>query len=677
MRYRHLLGLALLLRLGVLPVAAQDTAAPPTPPATRFNTEVVVTPERGETARGDVPAATSVLDGAILPTLPALFLGETLSFLPGFHLERGEFHAGRPVVSARGFFGGGEAEYILLLVDGVPASDAESGLIDWSLISAASIRRIEGHRGPGASMYGDSAVGGVVQILTDRPQRGGQLTSTGGTFGTFMVDGAYGRRLSRVGVDVSGSARRTAGFTNHSDVRHYVAAAGLDGRAGALTWRWTGGGNGRRSEDPGAPLLAAARRDPRISDPLFDNDRARRTSGSTALTIQHAARTWAHHARLFVNGRQENYTRTILLVPALGDSRARRLSTLGLGGNVEGQRTFGARSPIVARFGVDVGRDAVDSTYTAVDQTGRPDGVGTQESGRRVRAGAFVSSAWRPWTRLRISAAIRGDHVADQGFGALSAVPRSHRAWSPRVGATFQLSQAGDVVLFSQVSRAFKVPTLDQLFDARPYPDFRGGTFTISNSSLVPQRATNVEAGMSGGNARLHWSALAYRMNVEDEIDFDVRTFSYANIGRSRHSGVELEAGSRLWARLQPSATYALTTVTDGERGRQLKNVPQHAFTLAANLELPLRLSTYLRYRQTRGAYLDDENTVAIQGPSSIDLRIRRPIGAHVLFMDVLNLTNDRYEEYGFTLAGFGAESVAYAYPGAPRAVRAGMTLAF
>jgi outer membrane receptor protein involved in Fe transport len=41
----------------------------------------------------------------------------------------------------------------------------------------------------------------------------------------------------------------------------------------------------------------------------------------------------------------------------------------------------------------------------------------------------------------------------------------------------------------------------------------------------------------------------------------------------------------------------------------------------------------------------------------------------------VSNLTNDRYEEYGFTLDDFRGGLAAYAYPGAPRAFRVGLIL--
>ena len=191
-----------------LPIGAAAQEPTPADDSIRFRTEVVVTPERTETPRTLVPAATAVLPAGTILTLPAVTFGSVASFLPGFSIAQAEFHAGRPVLSARGFFGGGEAEYVLLLVDGVPVTDAESGLIDWSAVTASSIRTIEASRGPGASMYGDSAVGGVLQVLTNRGQ-GAYANMSAGSFGTYLADGSSGRRFGRAGFDVSGAARRT------------------------------------------------------------------------------------------------------------------------------------------------------------------------------------------------------------------------------------------------------------------------------------------------------------------------------------------------------------------------------------------------------------------------------------------------------------------------------------
>ncbi len=141
------LVVALLLCVVATGTSGQEPDRANPPDKVRFDTSIVVTAERGETPRRSVPVSTVVIADA--SALPAAHPSELVSFLPGFNVARSQFIAGRPVVSARGFLGGGKAEYIVLLVDGVPVSDAESGLIDWSLLLASSIRRVEASRGPG------------------------------------------------------------------------------------------------------------------------------------------------------------------------------------------------------------------------------------------------------------------------------------------------------------------------------------------------------------------------------------------------------------------------------------------------------------------------------------------------------------------------------------------------
>jgi outer membrane cobalamin receptor len=198
----------------------------------------------------------------------------------------------------------------------------------------------------------------------------------------------------------------------------------------------------------------------------------------------------------------------------------------------------------------------------------------------------------------------------------------------------------------------------------------------VSNAALAPQRAGNVEGGVRGSASRFDWSALGYWMTVEDEIDFDLRMFRYANIGRSRHTGAELEVRARSM-RVQPFATYALTRVGAPDSPLQLKNVPRHAATVGASVTLGAGISGYVRYRVTAGHFADDGNTVRFDTPRVLDLRVRRAFGGHAVYVDATNVTNQVFQEYGFTLADFRGGSVAYGWPGAPRAVRVGAQLTF
>ncbi|MSO48412.1 MAG: TonB-dependent receptor [Acidobacteria bacterium] len=667
----------LLIASGCCGVSTSAWAQVPVPIPVRFDTKIVVTSERGETPRAQVPAATVVIDKATLAALPVVHPSEILTFIPGFNIMQGQFHAGRPVISARGFFGGGEAEYVLMLVDGLPVGDVESGLIDLSLIPTSSIRRIEAHRGPGASTYGDAAVGGVIQILTERAENAGQFSLTGGTFGSITADGSYGRGAHGWGLTLSGAARHTDGAYRHSRAGQYVAAGSVERAIDGVNLRLTLNGYRRKHEDPGSAAVEAVRTAPRTLDPAFDLDRLDRRNLSMAFALRAASSAWSSGARFFVKRRAEDLIRTILFLPGFGDTRARTLSSLSVGGSVESERTLSVTRRHLVRFGGDVAHERLDTRYNEVSPAGDVGAFNSRARGRRIRAGIFAAASFEATPRVHLTGAIRWDGVDDAGFGAVT--PSKKAAWSPRAGIVVQLSDPGGVVLFAQVARAFKVPTLDQMFDPRPYPDFRGGTFSISNSTLTPQRATNLEAGISGSGP-LRWSALAYQMTVEGEIDFDARTFSYANVGRSRHIGAEIEIEGNWWKRVRPTMSYAWTRVTDRssrDRDTQLKNIPERLMSVGVSVDFPWRVGTFVYFKHSGGAFFDGANVLSIKGPSTLDLRIRRPIGRTLVVVDVINATNSRYEEYGYTLTDFVGGVVPYAYPGARRTIRVGLTVSF
>lgn len=659
-----------------LAATAAAQTAPPAPPDQQppaFRETLVVTPERGATVQSWVPAATVVIDASTLRALPAVSLGELLSFVPGFRVQQPALHGGRPVVSARGFFGGGEAEYVALLVDGVRVADAESGLIDWSTIAGSALTRIEAARGPGASLYGDAAVGGVIQVLTDSPTSSDVVTVSGGSLGTFSLDGTWRWRNSSLGGFVSGAARRTSGISEHSDTSELTFGSALSGMVNALSWRWTTNVLGRNQEDPG--VLTPTQRERGVTlDPLFRFDDRNRRTLLTALSTRSAIGSWTQQSRASVTVRDEDGIRTILLAPGVGDTRSRDLATSGVAGTFELERALGTKPNSALRIGVDLERQHLDTSYSDVR-----DGVPTGETvgladGSRIRAGAFASTSWMPTFQVRLFGALRWDRIADSDFGRSDV--ESTQAWSPRAGVVVQPTWLAGASLFAQFSRAFKAPTLDQMFDPRPYPDFQGGSFTISNPSLVAQRASNIETGVSGGS-RVRWSVLAYRMNVTNEIDFDARTFSYGNIGRSRHTGLEAELQGPITARVRPLMSYALSDVTavDGAAGGQLKNVPRHYMTVGASATLPWKIDAFAAVRRTWGAFLDDENTVPVRSGVLLDLRVRRTVRRAELFVDLLNATDRRYDEFGFVLADFRGGLTPYVYPGQPRVLRVGLTL--
>jgi vitamin B12 transporter len=671
----------------LIALLAASPAAPAkqTPGARTAHEDVVVTAERVPEARESIPAAVSVLTREQIDRLPAENLAELLRFLPGFHVHFGADVGGVPMVSSRGFFGGGEAEYVQLLVDGVPVGDVESGLADWKRFRAADIERIEALRGPASALYGDTALGGLIQVFTRRdlaPGPTGEVSVSGGSFGSAAADagGRFALGSSRVGV--SASATTTEGFRQHSAAREGGADLSVHVPAATGQWSFALSGSTRDRREPGPRTAGELEGDRFESDPMFRFDREETRRGRISATWRREIGPIPTRALLYAASRNTDLTRTLLIAAGVGDRIFRSVATGAVGGSLESEKSFRlGRGEARASAGIDAARERLETAYRAVKDEGERGAEVARVSGRRDRFALFVTGAWEPLPRLRVTAGTRWDSIRDD-FGRTAGGGSSRSAWSPRVGVNVRVGKGDDppLSLFVQASRAFKAPTLDQLFDPRPFPDFSGGTFRISSALLRPQRAKTVEAGISRRDGRSSIEIVVYRTEVDDEIDFDTATFRYANIGRTLHHGVEAAASFCGRCRVSPSLSYSWnrTEPLEGEnRGRQLKNVPEHLFRPGIAAALPGRVQVEALATILTGRYLDDGNRIPLEDAAVFDLRLVREFRRWKARVDLLNVTDRRWEEVGLALPDLQGNLVPYYFPAAGFAARVGMEWSF
>src|SRR5918911_1366511 len=99
----------------------------------------------------------------------ATTLDDALRQLPGFQLfRRSGSRTANPTsqgLSLRGT-GASGASRALVLADGIPLNDPFGGWVYWSRIPRESVERVEVLRGGASNLYGSSALGGVVQVIT-------------------------------------------------------------------------------------------------------------------------------------------------------------------------------------------------------------------------------------------------------------------------------------------------------------------------------------------------------------------------------------------------------------------------------------------------------------------------------------------------------------------------------
>lgn len=148
--------LALLVLACAAPLAAQAQSQNLAP--------VVIVGNREPTSLDRIVGDVVVIDSERIRVSSADSLEDLLRREGGIQLSRN----GGPGQSAAILLRGMGASSTLVLVDGVRIGSATLGQVDFSGISLADIERIEILRGPGSSLYGADAVGGVVQIITRR-----------------------------------------------------------------------------------------------------------------------------------------------------------------------------------------------------------------------------------------------------------------------------------------------------------------------------------------------------------------------------------------------------------------------------------------------------------------------------------------------------------------------------
>lgn len=135
----------------------------------------------------DLIAPVDSLTGTALLLRAQSTLGETLDGTPGVSSSYFGPNASRPIIR------GQEGDRIRILQNNGASVDA-SGLSHDHAVPAdpISMERIEVLRGPGALLYGGSAVGGVVNVIDNRIAREPQFDNTGGISGKLHLDAATG-----------------------------------------------------------------------------------------------------------------------------------------------------------------------------------------------------------------------------------------------------------------------------------------------------------------------------------------------------------------------------------------------------------------------------------------------------------------------------------------------------
>ncbi len=159
---------AMLPRVGVLALVnllftsafAQQPAVPDS--IRHYNLdEIVVTATRSEQQLSNVAIPVTLISGRQIQQMGSLRLTEVLQEQTGLAIINDHGNG----IQMQGF----SPDYTLILIDGEPLVGRTAGTLELSRIAVGNIRQIEIVKGPSSSLYGSEAMGGVINIITEKP----------------------------------------------------------------------------------------------------------------------------------------------------------------------------------------------------------------------------------------------------------------------------------------------------------------------------------------------------------------------------------------------------------------------------------------------------------------------------------------------------------------------------
>lgn len=602
---------------------AQTPAAGQDPVREAVQELVTVTATRRPFDTVDISAPATVITGATLLARPAIGLDEALRWETGFSLfRRTPARAAHPTtqgVNLRGVAPSGTSR-ALVLVDGLPLTDAFGGWVYWSRIPTIVIDAVEIVPGGASSTYGNQSLSGTVQILTTAPphQPRAAVEAAGGGLSTWRVTATVGGPLGGARAIVAAELFDTGGYlaTAPEDIgevdaevasQHQSAWLGLDFGHGLST---------------GIDLLHETRANgtaERTNSTRAWGIRGRWSPGSTTTGAQIglAYRKQNFHSRFSSVAPDRNSERPVL------DQQVRSSEVIlgATGWRVTGhQVTLGA--------GIDW-RRVEGTSFEEVLAIG----LQREPGGSQQIGGIYGAAQWQVTNGLFLEGAARLDGWRNRPHEGGDA--RSLTALSPRLAAAWH--PGPEWTLRGAVYRSFRAPTLNEL-----YRQFRvGNVITRANSELTQEGLTGAEMGLEYvrqlGAGRVRARLHAYLSKLEDGVinatvgaAGDLIFRQRANLGQATIRGIEFDmdvswthwtlSASTIWidSRIDEDPPDSATTVV----GNRLPQVPDYRARLAA-LWQSGRWTADLALHATGAQYEDDVNDHELAAGVTVDAGVR------------------------------------------------------
>ena len=616
---------------------------------------VTVTASRMEQQLRDVPASVTVLRQEDIRRSPAVVADDVLRQIPTFSLfRRTSSLASHPTaqgVSLRGIGPSGVSRTLVLL-DSVPFNDPFGGWVYWTRVPLDAADRIEVVDTSSSSLYGNYAMGGVINIMTAAAMRR-----------TVDVKAQYGNRNSpkvdfrasdvwgKLGLVLDGAAYSTEGYPIVVDVNPAgVAERGLVDKNASVEFRtFNLKAEYAATDNVRAFMRAGHFREERINGKKSTIDGTDEKNDTTWTSVNGGVRAAMGgggelQAALFADF--ETFRSNFLAVPAATPPRSigrmtlnQRVPSTAFGGMAQWSRAFGGRQS----FSVgtdwrwvdgDSEEDGLDAT-TGTQVTLKRNSGGTQRS-----IGLFAQDVIAATDSLTLTLSARLDQWRNYDGHNLEAaypsgVPTANNApslperddtvLSPRIAARYHLTS--QLSVWGDIGAGFRAPTLNEL-----YRQFRVGTvLTLANNQLGPEHLVGGELGVSYmPRQNIMLRSTYFDNRVKDPVSNVTLTTVGANVtqqrqnlGKTRIHGLQTDAEVRVGTSWRFAGGYLYEQARVREFaanpalvGKFLAQVPAHRGSVQVVYSNPRFLDLAFMVQALGMQFDDDLNVRTVPGIS-------------------------------------------------------------
>ena len=544
------------------------------------------------------PASVRVIKRAEIERSGAHNLIDVLRGQAGVQLRDIIGDGSRATPSLRGF-GENAVNNTLILVDGRRLNQPAMAGADLNSVPLANIERIEILRGAGTVLYGDQAVGGVINIVTRTPRRNEAYVET--SLGSHDLEAWRGHVFQQLGggfsVYASGEARHTDNYRDHNAADYGNAFGRLryDHARGWALYEY------QTVDDellyPGALSLAQRRSDRKQSQSTDWND----------------SNTQVH--RFAVEQRlDEIWTANFDYSHSDQDG----VGSFFGGGFSQGTRIESFSPRLTARWDTArghsewlLGHDHITSDYQA-------------------SWGSDFRQTLRDWY-TQFSQPLGHDLTLSLGYRASEAEDRDHSAGSNHT------DREGS----SSVGLSWQADAQTRVF-------------------LKPQTGASWEGGVEWDDGAQRYQLSVYRLDLDDELMYDATatgpfgpgTGANVNLDKTRRDGLLLEARRQLTERLALGGQYSFTDSeyrTGPFAGNEVPGVSRHSASAHLDYLLLPGLNGRLEALYTGGYYLysDDAHSQPREGGYTLlNAALSYDYRQLTARLRINNLTGKQYDTY-------------------------------